>query len=169
MITRLEGHISEKEITAIVNMIKEQYQKFLQLTGSGEFKSIFLEEYAQHKRQYGVSWAISSAFPSNITIPENLKVERLKYGKGHARPILSNDVIELHILNRTTHFDATYLKKRYQYNRNDFLNKKLFAYIKFSADCQKLTALSLCLPDQNGCVVEEMALLEREFLNGLAA
>jgi hypothetical protein len=102
-------------------------------------------------------------------LDNSLKVERLLYGKGHTRPVLSNDAVELHILNKTTHFDADYLKQRYQYNDNGFSNKKLFAYIKFSVDHKKLIFVSICLPDKDGNVVAEEMLLSRDLLKRMAA
>lgn len=104
MIEQLDGHITEWQIESVVEIIRNQYQEYLNLTGSPAFTRIFAEEYAPHKRQHGVSWAISSAFPSGTMVANSLQVERLLYGKGHTRPILKNDTIELHILNKTTHF-----------------------------------------------------------------
>lgn len=169
MIKQLEGHITEHQLELITEMIRKQYRRYLRLTGNREFTSIFAEEYTPHNRQHGISWAIASAFPSNTIIDNSLKVERLLYGKGHTRPVLSNDVLELHILNKTTHFDANYLKQRYQYNANGFSNKKLFAYIKFSVEHKKLIFVSICLPDEDGNVVEEEVLLSRDFLKQMAA
>ena len=169
MIQRLEGHIAQWQIDMIVDRIRNQYQEYLNLTGSPAFARIFAEEYAPHKRQHGVSWAISSAFPSNTTVADSLQVERLLYGRGHTRPVLKNDRIELHILNKTTHFDADYLKERYKYNSNGFTGAKLFAYIKFSVENRKLVSVSLCLPDENGKVIEEVSLLSRDFLRKMAA
>ena len=169
MIKQLEGHITEKQVELIVTIIEEQYRKYLRLVGSHDFKNIFADEYAPHKRQHGVSWAIASAFPSDTLIGDSLKVDRLLYGKGHTRPILSNDTVELHILNETTRFDADYLKQRYQYNDNGFSNTKLFAYIKFSVDHRKLMLVSLCLPDKDGNVFKEEILLSRDYLKRIAA
>lgn len=169
MIKQLEGHITEHQLELITEMIREQYQRYLRLTGNQEFTSIFAEEYVPHRRQHGISWAIASAFPSNTMVDNSLKVERLLYGKGHTRPVLSNDAVELHILNKTTHFDADYLKQRYQYNDNGFSNKKLFAYIKFSVDHKKLIFVSICLPDKDGNVVAEEMLLSRDLLKRMAA
>ena len=161
MIKQLEGHIADWQIKIVVTIITQQYQKYLNLIESPEFSSIFAEEYAPHRRQHGVSWAISSAFPSNTFVANSLYVERLHFGKGHTRPVLKNDTIELHILNRTTDFDANYLKERYKYNRKNFTNPKLFAYIKFSVKNNKLFSLSLCLPDDKGNVVAEESLWSR--------
>lgn len=169
MIEQLKNHITEEQLAIVLTTIKEQYKKYLQLTGSSDFTSIFADEYAPHKRQHSVSWAISSAFPSGTSIGDSLKIERLLYGKGHTRPILFNDLIELHILNRTTHFNADYLKQRYEYNAADFSNQKLFAFIKFSVEHRKLVSVSLCLPDKNGNVVAEEPLLGREMLKLMAA
>ena len=169
MIKQLKGHVSDLQINQIVDIIASQYQKYLRLTGSEEFSALFADEYAPHKRQHGISWAISSAFPSGNIVGTTLKVERLKYEGGHTRPVLSNESIELHILNNTTNFDAKYLKRRYMYNLNDFTQEKLFAYIKFSVKKKRLYYVSLCLPDENGNVVEEMILLDRNALKLLAA
>lgn len=169
MVKQLEGHVSDMQINQIVDIIVKQYQKYLRLTGSEEFVAIFAEEYAPHRRQHGVSWAISSAFPSGRLVGSSLKVERLKYEGGHTRPILSNELIEIHILNRTTDFDAKYLQKRYKYNSDNFTHKKLFAYIKFSVENKRLMSVSLCLPDERGLVVEEIALLDRRTLKLMVA
>ena len=168
MIKQLEGHISDGQINLIVDKIIKQYQRYLRLTRSEEFASIFAEEYAPHKRQHGVSWAISSAFPSGKSVG-SLKVNRLKYEGGHKRPVLSNEFIEIHILNKTTNFNAKYLKQRYQYNLDNFTHKKLFVYIKFSVINKRLTTISLCLPDENGNIVDEMTLLDRQTLKLLVA
>lgn len=169
MIKQLEGHITEQQIGTVVEIIRNRYQEYLNLTGSPAFTRIFAEEYAPHKRQHGVSWAISSAFPSGTMVANSLQVERLLYGKGHTRPILKNDTIELHILNKTTHFFADYLKERYKYNCNSFTGPKLFAYIKFSVESRKLVSVSLCLPDENGNIVEEESLITRDILRRMAA
>lgn len=169
MIQQLEGHITERQIQMIVEIIETRYREYLNLMGNPEFTRIFAEEYAPHKRQHGVSWAISSAFPSNTIVADSLQVQRLRYGKGHTRPALKNDTIELHILNRTTDFNANYLKERYKYNVNGFAGPKLFAFIKFSVDNKKLVSVSICLPDENGNVVEEEFLLTRDILHRMAA
>ena len=169
MIEQLEGHITEWQIESVVEIIRNQYQEYLDLINTPAFTRIFAEEYAPHKRQHGVSWAISSAFPSNTTVADSLQVERLLYGRGHTRPVLKNNTIELHILNKTTHFTADYLKARYQYNANGFTGTKLFTYIKFSVENKKLVSVSLCLPDENGDVIEEVSLLTRDVLRRMAA
>ena len=104
MIRQLEGHITECQIGPVVEIIRNQYHEHLNLTGSPAFTSMFAEEYAPHKRQHSVSWAISSAFSSGTMVANSLQVKRLLYGRGHTRPILKNDAIGLHILNKTTHF-----------------------------------------------------------------
>ena len=169
MIPQLEGHITEAQMNAILNIIQTQYRDYVRLTGSPEFNRIFANEYAPHNRQYGVSWAISSAFPSNMVVAENLQVTRLVYGKGHTRPVLSNDGIELLILNKTTDFDATYLQERYNFNSNQFNNNKLFAYIKFSVENRMLIEVKLCLPDETGNVDVEEILLDRAAILALVA
>ena len=169
MIPQLEGHITEIQINTILNIIQMQYRDYLRLTGNAGFNRIFANEYAPHNRQHGVSWAISSAFPSNIVVAENLQVTCLVYGKGHTRPVLSNDEIELLILNKTTDFEATYLQERYNLNSNQFNNSKLFAYIKFSVENRRLIEVKLCLPDETGRVVAEEVLLDKAAIAAIAA
>lgn len=169
MIQELQGHISDIQINTITNIISRQYSEYLRLLLSPQFNRVFSDEYAPHNRQHSVSWAISSAFNSNTTICDNIRINRLKYGRGHARPLLLNDTIELLVLNRTTHFDANYLKERYLYNANHFSNNKLFAYVKFSVEQSRLIEVKLCLPDENGIVVAEEILLDRETIINLAA
>lgn len=161
MIHQLEGHITDRQINSILEIILEQYREYLRLTGTREFNRIFANEYAPHKRQHSVSWAISSAFPSNTIVADNLQVTLLKYGKGHTRPVLNNDIIELMILNNTTHFDANYLQERYIYNSNQFTNDKLFAYVRFCVENKRLVDVRLCLPDENGNVIAEEILISR--------
>ena len=60
-------------------------------------------------------------------------------------------------------------KQRYQYNLDNFTHKKLFVYIKFSVINKRLTTISLCLPDENGNMVDEMTLLDRQTLKLLVA
>ena len=169
MIKQLNGHITENQINVIVEIIKSQYLKYLNFTGKFDYNGLFADEYSPHKHQHNISWAISSAFPSNTIVANNLYVERLIYGRGHIRPSLSNDYIELHILNKTTDFKAKYLEKRYAYNSNDFINQKLFAYIKFSVKNDRLVNISLCLPDEKGVIVAEQELLNKKVLELLAA
>ena len=169
MIRQLNGHITDELVDRILSIIKSQYHKYLKLIGSKEFANVFLEEYAPHKRQHGISWAISSAFRSNTVIDGILKVECLRYGKGHTRPSLSNDKIEIHILNKSTDFNANYLMERYKYNSDNFSREKLFAYIKFEVKNNRLKEVSLCLPDEKGNVVREEVLLKREDLRLIAA
>lgn len=65
------------------------------------------------------------------------------------------------ILNKTTHFQADYLKVRYLYNQHDFAGQKLFVYLKFGVENKRLMFVSLCLPDETGRIIEEYILLER--------
>ena len=169
MIQQLQGHITDNQIHEITRIICAQYREFLQLVRGIQFNRVFSDEYAPHNRQHSVSWAISSGFHSNTTIGDTLQISRLLYGRGHARPIISNDVIELLVLNKTTHFDANYLKERYRYNSNQFANNKLFAYIRFSVEQSRLIDVRLCLPDENGEVVAEMVLLDRQDIQNIAA
>lgn len=169
MFSQLEEHITDAQVQNVLDIIKTQYQKYLHLIGRNDFNEVFAEEYAPHKRQNGVSWAISSAFPSGTLCADSLKIDRLLYGKGHTRPVLSNESIELLILNKTTHFQADYLRTRYFYNKNNFSEKKLFAYIKFSVEHRKLMHVSFCLPDETGKVVAEQVLLDRASIINLVA
>lgn len=161
MIRLLQNHITDAQVKGILDIIVRQYQKYLRLTNSKDYNDIFAEEYAPHKKQNSVSWAISSAFPSNSVIADSLVVNRLCYEGGHTRPVLTNDNIELMILNKTTHFYANYLMTRYLYNQHNFKNQKLFAYIKFGVENKQLTFVSLCLPDEKGNITEEDMLLTR--------
>ncbi len=163
MIEQLREHIREQDIIEIVNIIQNQYRKYIRLTNTPQFMQIFSEEYMPHKRQHNISWAISSAFPSGTTVGE-LNITCLNYGKGHTRPVLSNDRIELHVLNSTTDFTARYLKDRYQYNANDFSKNKLFCYIKFHVVNERLKEVLLCLPNENGEVTYSEFLLTRQDL-----
>lgn len=167
MIDLIASHIEQATIDQMVNRISEQYRAFLRLTSSPEFTHLFSEEYAPHKKQHSISWAIASAFPSESHIG-GLTVSRLKYGRGHVRPALSNDRIEIHILNSSTHFDAQYLQERYAYNANNFSGKKLFCYIKFSVEKQRLKNVELCLPDEHGTVIYSEVLLSTEELKLVA-
>lgn len=82
MIRLLQNHITDAQVKGILDSIMRQYQKYLRLTNSKDFNDIFAEEYAPHKKQHSVSWAISSAFPSNSVIADSLVVNRLCYGRG---------------------------------------------------------------------------------------
>lgn len=159
MIRQLENHITDAQIKAILDIIVKQYQRYLRFTQSKEFNGIFAAEYAPHKKQHSVSWAISSAFPSNSVVAESLTVTCLHYGKGHTRPVLHNDNIELMVLNKTTHFQSKYLTERYLYNQHNFEGQRLFAYLKFEVAYKRLTSVSLCLPDEKGQVIQEDILL----------
>lgn len=160
MFVQLEGHITDEEIELVLGIIKSQYQKYLRLTGKREFNDVFSAEYAPHKKQHSISWAISSGFQRGQRFG-SLLVSRLKYGRGHVRPVLSNDRIELMILDKTTDFQASYLKERYLYNRDGFAEQKLFAYIKCDIENKKLVSVSLCLPDETGNIVAENTLFNR--------
>ena len=162
MIQQLQGHITDAQMNTISTIICTQYRNYLRLTGGPEFNRVFANEYAPHNRQHGISWAISSAFQSNTVICDNLQISRLVYGCGHARPLISNDTIELMVLNRTTHFNADYLQTRYQYNSNQFANEKLFAYVRFSVENRQLIDIRLCLPDAGGQIVAEEILFNRQ-------
>ena len=162
MIAKLQGHLTQNTIDTIVNMIKIQYREYLLFTNTERFVSVFSNEYAPHKRQHSVSWAISSAFPSGSKIDDTLNVECLTYGKGHKRPMLRNKDIIIHILNKTTHFDAKYLKEFYLNNVNNFMGEVLYCYFKFSVSHNRLMQVSLCLPDENGIVVNEEVLLDEQ-------
>ena len=159
MIPSLQGHITDAQVQAILDIIVRQYRRYLRLTNSGEFNNVFAEEYAPHKKQHSVSWAISSGFPSKSVISDSLVVNCLRYGRGHTRPVLSNENIELMILNKTTHFQADYLRTRYLYNQHNFESQKLIAYIKFEVEHGQLKFVSQCLPDEMGNIIDEDMLL----------
>lgn len=168
MIQQLEGHITENQINEIVRIIIDQYKKYCRLINCAQFLDIFSEEYAPHKENHSISWAISSAFPSESIVAENLQVKRLKYGRGHTRPALVNEHIELHILNYTVNRDSKYLKERYAYNKNNFLNNKLYCFIMFKVENKQLVNLTLCLPDENGIPIEETLLDKSAILRKVA-
>lgn len=46
-------------------------------------------------------------------------------------------------------------------NSNNFCNNKIFCFFKFSIDNKKLTKISLCLPDDNGNIIQEEELLNK--------
>lgn len=167
MIDLLANHIEQATIDQVVNKISEQYRSFLRLTNSPEFTNLFSKEYAPHKKQHSISWAISSAFPSGSCVGE-LTVSRLKYGRGHTRPVLSSNRIEIHVLNSSTNFEAQYLRDRYVYNANNFSGEKLFCYIKFWAEQRRLKKIELCLPDERGAIVYCELLLNAEKLSLVA-
>ncbi len=167
MIEQLINHIDQDTINQIVAMISGQYRSYLRLTNSPEFTRLFSEEYAPHKRQHSISWAISSAFPSGSHVGA-LVVSRLEYGRGHTRPVLCNEHIEVHVLNSSTHFDAKYLNDRYSYNADGFSREKLFCYIKFLVEHRRLKKVELCLPDEHGIVVHSELLLGTEQLKLVA-
>lgn len=161
MIRQLLGHVTQDEINLIVNVIIEQYVRYNRLTNSEDFKKLFSNEYASHNRQHSISWAISSAFPSNTTVGNKLSISCYKYSRNFTRPLLFNDKINILILNKTTHLNAKYLKKFYSMNSNNFCNNKIFCFFKFSVDNKKLTRISLCLPDDNGNIIQEEELLNK--------
>lgn len=159
MVSKLRGHITEHTIEEVKNIIKFQYKQYLLLVNSPQFQQLFLAEYAPHKNQNSVSWAISSGFPSGSCVDKILWVDCLKYGKGHTRPELRNKNIVMHILNSTTHFNADYLKEYYAMNDNFYQNEQLYCYIRFTVRAQKLQLVELCVPDSNGTVVEREILI----------
>lgn len=169
MIKQLIGHIAQEQVDAIVGTIISQYRRYLLLINSSTFSSIFSEEYKPHKRQHSVSWAISSAFPSNRSPIEGLGTNRLTYGKGHTRPELSNSAVAIHILNKTTHFQADYLKQYYQMNANGFTNSQLYCYFRFEVEKNHLTKIALCLPNEDGTIFEEETLLNEKAIIQLVA
>ena len=159
MIRQLLDHVTQDEINLIVNMIIEQYARYDILTNSEDFQILFSDEYAPHNRQHSISWAISSAFPSNTTVGNKLSISCYKYSRNFTRPLLFNDKINILILNKTTHLNAKYLKRFYSMNSNNFCNNKIFCFFKFSVE--KLTKISLCLPDDNGNIIQEEELLNK--------
>ena len=167
MIKQLKGHLSEVALEKIKEAIIQQYKKYKEWMGSEAFRNLFDEEYAPHKRQFILSWAISSAFPSGVNVAD-LEVTLLKYGRGHKRPCLSNEKGEVYVLNDSTEFDSEYLKERYAWNGDDFSRVKLFCYIKFKATAKQLTEVELCLPDECGNVVAREVLITRAELKLVA-
>ena len=169
LIRLLKKHISDNEIEEILNIIKNQYRKYKHLVSSAEFQSLFSEEYAPHNKQHGISWAISSAFPSGSSIANRLTVRKLNYGRGHTRPELTASNIKLHILSNRTDFDATYLKECYKLNSNNFAGEQLYCFIKYTVSGKQLDGVSLCLPDENGEIVAEKILIDKVTLGNFAA
>lgn len=160
MLKQLEGHITQEQIDFIVNRIVKQYSEYDKLINNCAFKKLFSAEYAPHNKQYSVSWAISSGFPSGNFIYDGLKVDCFKYSNNFTRPLLHNQSIKILILNKTTHFDATYLNDFYNLNECS-TNDTLFCYFKFSVDHGKLNKITLCYPDKHGKVISEELLLNK--------
>ncbi len=167
MIKQLEKYINEKDIETIANVILNQYHNYVKTINTPEFNHLFSEEYASHKKQHSISWAIFSAF-TIINKIGKLDVNKLVYGRGHSHPILSDDNIEIHILSSQTDFDAQYLQKCYKYNINNFTKKKLFCYIKFTANYNRLLKVELCLPNENGEIVNSEVILSSNVLKLVA-
>lgn len=169
MIELLRDHISNEEIQEILRIITCQYGNYKRLINSPEFQDLFAEEYAPHKKQHGISWAISSAFPSNSRIANRLTVHRLEYGRGHTRPELFAQNIKLHILNKSTDFDASYLKECYALNSNGFTGIQLYCFIQFNIQHNQLVEVALCLPNENGRIVAKEILIDKPALMEIAA
>jgi len=169
LIEFLRNHISNEEIQEILKIITHQYGNYRRLTNLPEFQNLFAEEYAPHKKQHGISWAISSAFPSNSKIANRLTVRRLEYGRGHTRPELFAHNIKLHILNKSTDFDANYLKECYALNGNGFTGGQLYCFIQFSVQHNQLIEVALCLPNENGRIVAKEILIDKPALMKIAA
>ena len=167
MIQQLIGYLTQGQIDEILNIIMTQYRLFCHFIETADYRNLFAEEYAPHKRMHGVSWAIASGFSSNTDIIEGITISRKEYGKGHTRPELKNDRIVIHILNKTTHFHAEYLNEYYRMNNFEGQIEKMYCYFKFSVDHRKLKQVSLCLPDINGAVLVEDILLSTPEINRL--
>ncbi len=150
-------HIDNCDIDLIIDKILTQYHIFINLSKHENLKSLFLEEYAHHRKKHTLFWAIDSAFPSGNRIG-NLYITCFKDSGGHTRPILYNDIIEICILNNYTDYSAKFLQERYSYNSNCFSNKKLFCYIKIHEKSQQITKIELCLPDENGTLILNKAI-----------
>lgn len=162
MIDQLIGHITDEVIAVILDLIRKRYYDFQRFTESEDFQSLFRDEYAPHNKQHSLSWAISSAFPSEEVVADSLKVCRLVYGGGHTRPILYNEKIELMILNEKTDFQAAYLKRRYAYNCDNFSKEKLFAYLLVESGNKRMNAVSLLLPSETGDIVASESLFTQD-------
>ena len=157
MINQLKNHITKQQIDEICEVMLRQYRSYVKLINSREYNQLFSNEYAPHNKQHSVSWAISSGFPSNTDLC-GLHISKLDYGKGHTRPELENETIMLNILNKTTNFNAKYLTDKYQFNQNNFRNKKLYCFIKFEVKNKTLLKIELCLPDASGKIIESETL-----------
>lgn len=158
MLQQLTGHITNEQLEGIVNIIISQYAKYNSLLNSDKFKSVFSNEYAPHNRQFSISWAIASGFPSNSDVCDGMNISCYKYSRKFTRPLLWNHNTHIMVLNKTTHFSADYLNEFYKMNEN---SQELFCYIKFSVDNKRLTRISICVPDIHGTVVAEEVLLDK--------
>ncbi len=161
MLKQIENLVSESTIQAILDTIIERYCEYERLVNSDRFQRVFLAEYAPHNRQFSISWAISSGFPSGTRINNELNIARLEYSRKFTRPLLENENIYILILNKTTHFNADYLKEYYALNNSAREDAKRFCYFKFSVDNRKLTKVSLCYPNEHGDIVAEELLLNK--------
>lgn len=159
MLQQLKGHLQESEIKRILSIILSQYRKYLRFQESEDYQNLFADEYAPHKKQHGVSWAISSGFKSNTNVIDGINISCLKYGKGHTRPELSNSHIVIHILNHTSHFDAAFLNNYYKMNNFPDNPEKIYCYFKFVVDHNKLKQISLCVPAVDGTIISEELLI----------
>lgn len=161
MIRQLFGHITQEQINSIVNIIITQYAEYNRVINSRTFRTLFSDEYAPHNKQFSISWAISSGFPSGQNIVDGMQISCYEYSRKFTRPLLSNSRIKVLILNKTTHFKADYLNDFYELNANNFRNDQLFCYFKFSVEKKVLTSISICLTNASGAVVQEEQLLNK--------
>ena len=160
MIEQIKDLVSENTVEIVLDTMIERYREYNRLVSSERFQRIFLAEYAPHNKQFSISWAISSGFPSGTCVNDELNVTKLEYSRKFTRPLLSNNRISILILNKTTHFNADYLNEFYLMNGTEGNNVKRFCYFKFSVDQNKLKNVSLCYPNEHGAVIAEEVLLE---------
>lgn len=162
MISQIENLVSSEAIETVLDTIIMRYREYDRLVNSERFQRLFLDEYAPHNKQFSISWAISSGFPSGAIINNELLVKKLVYSRNFTRPLLSSDSISIMVLNKTTHFKADYLNDYYAMNSEKKDNTKRFCYFKFSVDHRILTKVSLCYPNEYGGIIAEKTLINKQ-------
>ena len=168
MINELIGHINQNQIDEICDCIIAQYRRYLKYIKSKEHSDLFAEEYAPHRKQHQLSYAIVSAFRHGSNIA-GFSVSCSKDNGGHNRPELHSSKLILHIQSKGFNPNSKYLSHYYRNNANGFSNEQLYCYILFEEKNDHLMKLTLCLPRVNGKVEHMEILLDQQMIVSLVS
>lgn len=163
MITQLKDRLTQSQLNQIVRIIHKRYHEHLRVQQSKQYQDLYGGEYSSHRERECADSAILHGFPSKTTNIDGLSVRCIRYG-AYRQPEFYNERIVFHILFNTSTFDAKYLEKYYEMNANGFSDERLYCYIKVIIKSREME-IYLCLPDENGEVVDDQLLFQEKVSN----
>lgn len=139
----LEKSIGEKQRKELISIIYKQLHLHVMDSNRTLRTQVARPEYAPHRGESDLTWAIYSGFPSgNNNLVSGFVIENLPYGKGYRQPILKNDQTTLMILSRGANKNAVYLQQYYDINTSNNVSNN-FVFLTYDITDNQLRRITL--------------------------